>query len=71
MLEICTYDDRGRQTRHDLHALPFRDGKLAHTLDQGELYHRLAKLKVAEVKPTMGLQDLLLAYSRWKKEHAA
>jgi hypothetical protein len=55
----------GRAVRHNLHALPLPNGVLAHTLDGGDLYRVLVKLKVNGIRVNMGKQDLLLGYSKF------
>jgi len=57
----------GKPTHHDLHSLVLPGGQLAHTLDGGKLFRRLVPLGVSDINVNMGLQDLLLAYSRHLK----
>jgi hypothetical protein len=59
--------ENGRPVQHDLHALRLPGGQLAHTLDGGKLFRRLVPLGVSDINVNMGLQDLLLAYSRHLK----
>jgi hypothetical protein len=62
MLRIETWST-GRREVYDLHACML-DGVPAHTLAREELYRRLVKLKVGNIKVSDGGTDLLLAYAR-------
>jgi hypothetical protein len=62
MLRIETWST-GRREVYDLHACML-DGVPAHTLAREELYRRLVKLKVGNIKVTDGGTDLLLQYAR-------
>ena len=58
----------GRAVRFNLHALPLRDGTMAHTLDGGQLFRALAKIRVPGISATTGHQALLVAYAKHLKE---
>jgi hypothetical protein len=62
VLRIETWST-GRREVYDLHTCII-DGVPAHTLAREELYRKLVKLRVGNIKVTDGGQDLLVAYAR-------
>jgi hypothetical protein len=62
MLRIETWST-GRREVYDLHTCMI-DGVPAHTIPREELYRRLVKLRVGNIKVTDGGTDLLLQYAR-------
>jgi hypothetical protein len=69
MLSIAE-NSSGKVVLHDLHNLKLPGGQLAHELDGGKLYRRLVPLGVVDIDVSMGVQDLLLAYSKHLKAKA-
>jgi hypothetical protein len=68
MFEVVRYEPHPNggvvAYRHQLHDLRLDDGRLAHTLEAGELRTLLMQKGVDGVSHGTGQQDALLAYSR-------
>jgi hypothetical protein len=54
----------GRQKQVDLHSLPIGD-TFAHKLPGPDLYGEMRKLKIKNIDPSFGWQQLATAYAVW------
>jgi hypothetical protein len=66
MLVLTFYTPNGKPQRYDLH-VPLPDGTLPHKLTGPDLYRTLVKLRVPDIFPTDGWQQLALAHARWRQ----
>jgi hypothetical protein len=55
----------------DLHALSLPDGTFCHKLPKADLFLELEKLKIPDVTPLMGHQELCLRFASWRKKKAS